>query len=243
MYLDDDPTVYRATESRAERRLLVRSVIRACGMVASLCCLGVIFHWLGDNNIFSPQWLERRIDSEKMEGFFLFTIVGGMVASVGLPRQIIAFGGGYIFGLAQGFCLALVAQLLGCLLTFLYARFFARRLAQRLFSQKLVGVEHLLRSSPFTASLLIRLLPVGSNFLTNVLAGVTSVSTVYFVGGSVIGYIPQTLIFALLGAGIYVSEYMQIIISVVLFFVSIVLGFTVWHRLRRQARAPHRDFS
>ena len=234
MYLNDDCAAREAVRSRMERKLLVRSIVRALGMVVSLCLLGVFFHWLADNNVFSPQWLDHRINNQKIEGFVLFIIIGGLAAAVGLPRQIIAFGGGYAFGLIQGFLLALSAQFLGCLLAFLYARFFARRLVQRIFSQKIVSVERLLCSSPFTSSLLIRLVPFGSNFLTNVLAGVTSVSTTYFVGGSVVGYIPQTLVFTLLGAGIYVSEYVQIMISVMLFVTSIALGLIIWRRLRCQ---------
>ena len=90
-------------------------------------------------------------------------------------------------------------------------------------------------------SLLIRLLPVGSNLLTNIMAGVTSVSSVSFISGSVIGYIPQTLIFSLLGSGVYVSEYTQVIVSMFLFLASIALGCALWRRDRLQERVLRGD--
>jgi len=49
--------------------------------------------------------------------------------------------------------------------------------------------------------MLIRLCPVGSNFLTNYLAGVTAIPFWTFLTASFLGYLPQSFIFALLGSG------------------------------------------
>ena len=45
-----------------------------------------------------------------------------LVAAVGVPRQAVAFIGGYAFGAMAGTALALVAQLLGCAASFYWAR-------------------------------------------------------------------------------------------------------------------------
>ena len=82
-------------------------------------------------------------------------------------------------------------------------------------------------------TVLIRFLPVGSNLITNLLAGVSSVRPLPFVAGSLIGYLPQTVIFVLLGSGIHVQPMVRSALSVLLFVVSATLGITLYRRLRR----------
>ena len=55
---------------------------------------------------------------------------------------------------------------------------------------------------PFQMTMIVRLLPVGSNVLTNLIAGVSRVRPVPFFAGSAVGYLPQTLAFALVGSGV-----------------------------------------
>jgi uncharacterized membrane protein YdjX (TVP38/TMEM64 family) len=52
---------------------------------------------------------------------------------------------------------------------------------------------------PFTATLMLRLMPVGSNILLNLAAGLSAVRLLPFLAASAIGFVPQTLIFALFG--------------------------------------------
>ncbi|MFT5539807.1 MAG: putative membrane protein YdjX (TVP38/TMEM64 family), partial [Alphaproteobacteria bacterium] len=84
----------------------------------------------------------------------------------------------------------------------------------------------------FSTALLIRLLPVGSNLLTNLAAGVSGVRAVPFVAGSTLGYVPQTLIFALVGSGLHIEPALRIGASVVLFVVSGMLGVYLFRRYR-----------
>ena len=82
-------------------------------------------------------------------------------------------------------------------------------------------------------TLLIRLLPVGSNLATNLIAGVSSAGGIAFIGGSTVGYIPQTVVFALLGSGINLDPEIRISLSVALFFVSATLGVYLYRRYKR----------
>jgi uncharacterized membrane protein YdjX (TVP38/TMEM64 family) len=67
--------------------------------------------------------------------------------------------------------------------------------------RRLQRFDDLLGQHGFMVVLLIRLCPVGNNFLTNYLAGVTAIPLRTFLAASFIGYLPQSLIFALLGSG------------------------------------------
>jgi uncharacterized membrane protein YdjX (TVP38/TMEM64 family) len=53
-----------------------------------------------------------------------------------------------------------------------------------------------------------------------------------FLAGSLVGYVPQTVIFALLGSGVHVGERQQLEAGVALFFASAALGALLWQRGR-----------
>jgi uncharacterized membrane protein YdjX (TVP38/TMEM64 family) len=78
----------------------------------------------------------------------------------------------------------------------------------------------------------LRLLPVGSNLATNLAAGVSGVRALPFIAGSGLGFIPQTVIFALLGSGIHLDPGLRISTGIVLFLFSGMLGVTLFRRYR-----------
>ena len=85
-------------------------------------------------------------------------------------------------------------------------------------------------------TLLIRLLPLGSNLVTNLVAGVSSVWATAFITGSMVGYVPQTVIFALLGSGISLEPELRITLSTVLFVLSGALGYYLYRRYKQDKK-------
>jgi len=116
------------------------------------------------------------------------------------------------------------------------ARFLARDLVAHKFPDKLKRMDAFLSENTFTTTLLIRFLPVGSNVLTNMLAGVSRAHALPFFAGSGLGYVPQMLIFALVGSGFAVEPGARLVVSILLFAASGALG--VW--LYRRYRDSHR---
>jgi uncharacterized membrane protein YdjX (TVP38/TMEM64 family) len=82
----------------------------------------------------------------------------------------------------------------------------------------------MLAAKPFTATLTLRLLPVGNNLLLNLFAGVTGLRVWPFLAASLIGYLPQTAVFALTGSGTHVDRTIQLGLGAVLFILSALLG-------------------
>ena len=54
-----------------------------------------------------------------------------------------------------------------------------------------------------------------------------------FLAASLLGYVPQTLVFALLGSGVRVSEFAQLALGAALFLASMTLGFFLMRAGRR----------
>ena len=66
------------------------------------------------------------------------------------------------------------------------------------------------------------------------LAGTSKVRALPFFSASFVGYIPQNLIFALLGSGIGFDDTQKLLYSGLLFLVSVSLGVFVYRSLRKQ---------
>jgi uncharacterized membrane protein YdjX (TVP38/TMEM64 family) len=169
-----------------------------------------------------------------------FVMVAALATSAGVPRQAVAFLGGYGFGVVAGTGLALGGTVLGAALSYAWARAIARPWAERRlagrFGPRLRPLVQTLRQNPFGAALALRLLPVGNNMALNLVAGMSGIAAAPFLVASAIGYLPQTLIFALLGKGVRVDGWWQIGVAGAMFAGSVALGAWLWRR-HRAARA------
>ncbi|MFK7996372.1 MAG: TVP38/TMEM64 family protein [Granulosicoccus sp.] len=170
------------------------------------------------------------LESSGLAGMALFLVAGILATSVGLPRQLVAFIGGLAYGVGLGLCLSLLAALCGCWLTVTMSRrFFAATVTAR-FPRPIAALDRLTRQDLFLKILVLRLQPLGTNLLTNVCIGFTSASVPKFIAASALGYVPQMLVFNLLGVGIRVDSQAQLILSIVLLLVSIALGVFLYKR-------------
>jgi len=210
------------------------ALLKGLLFLLSLVGIGVLFQALGGGHLMDQVWIDREVAGRGLEGELLFVAMGTLFTAVGLPRQLVAFLGGYAFGLLSGTVLALAASVLGCLLSYLYAHWFGHRLLAPRLGGRARHFHDLVLKHPFSLTLLIRLLPVGSNVVTNLLAGLARAPLGWFLLGSGIGYIPQTLVFALAGSGINLDTGMRLGLSVLLFVLSGILGVYLYRHYRQR---------
>ena len=181
----------------------------------------------------NENWIDHYVRGQGLKGWVLFIGLGGVLAACGFPRQVLAFLGGYAFGLLKGATVGVMAAGLGCIITFSISRFLARSFVLRKFPRKIERIDKFLENRPFEMTLLIRLLPAGSNVVTNAAAGVSGVRFLPFFLGSLLGYIPQTVIFALAGSGVELNPKWNIILSVILLVISAALGIYLYRKHRK----------
>lgn len=223
----------RSPRSDRERR----SVLRGLVLLGALAMIGLLLERthlaFGPAWVDAPAWIDAQVRGHGVAGELLFVCVAGMLTAVGVPRQLVSFLGGYAFGLVFGTVLAVAATLLGCAASFYCARVLGRAYLAQRFSARVRRLDDFIRAHPLGTTLLIRLSPVGNNFLTNLLAGVTSVRPSLFFAASAVGYIPQSLAFALGGSGVEVDPLLRNALAVILFVVSGALGAWLLRKLRR----------
>jgi len=213
--------------------MTARIIFRGLLVIVSLLLIGYLL-----KDVLDQQWVDQQIRGQGPVGELLFVLVCTLLGSVGLSRQVIAFLGGYAFGVGYGFALSLLAVVAACITTFYVSRFFLRAFMWRHFSERIRRIDNFIRDNTFMMALLIRLLPLGSNWMVNIAAGVSGVRSMPFFSGSALGYMPQMLIFSLLGSGARVDEFWQVVLAVVLFVVAAIIGVYLYRKYRRGKLQP-----
>ncbi|MBX2837801.1 MAG: VTT domain-containing protein [Gammaproteobacteria bacterium] len=163
-------------------------------------------------------------------GVLVVFIVGALTTAVGLPRQLLAFVGGFSYGVLPGLLLGLVSAICGCAITFFASRSLLRNWVLRRYPNAVSWLDNIIHDDPAYKILLLRLQPLGTNLLTNLSAGVSKISAQVFLFFSLIGYIPQMLVFSLIGSGVRVGSGAQLFVSFVMLAVSVLLGLWLMQR-------------
>lgn len=218
--------------------MTLRVMLKGLGLILSLALIGYLFDQSDLADALNATWIDAQVRGHGVTGALLFLATGAVFTAVGLPRQVIAFLAGYAFGLVSGTLLGTLATLLGSLTALLYARLFGRSLLRARLGQRAARFDRFIDQHPFSMTLLIRILPVGSNVLTNLAAGISSARLMPFLAASFVGFLPQTLVFALVGSGINVAPALRIGAAAVLFLGSGALGAWLY---RRHRHAPGID--
>lgn len=215
-----------------------RLILKGLALILSLALLGYLFHTSELGSSVNEAWIDAKVRDTGAQGIVLFLVTGAIFTAFGLPRQVIALLGGYAFNLALGTLLGALAALLGCILAFGYARLLGRSLLRPRLRGRAEAFDSFAHDNPFSMTLLLRLLPVGSNLVINLAAGITSIRPLPFFAGSALGYLPQTLVFALVGSGLHVSPLLHSSLAIALFVLSGVFGTWLYQRFRHHPGLP-----
>ncbi len=156
---------------------------------------------------------------------FIILVLG---TSIGLPRQIAAFCAGYTLDIVMGALVATSATIIGCLISLLLARRFLANFVAQKYPAQLKKLAHFFANQTLIKAIIIRFIPAGSNFLTNIIAGVVHVPIKPYLLGSAIGFLPQMTIFAMMGNGVRIADEQQIFISLALFISALLLSFYLY---------------
>lgn len=197
-------------------------------LVLALAFASLHFGWWGDvteeallRSLFAQNWYVA---------WPVFVIVAVIYTALGGPRQVLSLSCGYLLG---GFKGGLVATLLtggGALLIIVVVRQIGMDWVMRKHGPKIEMLRQLLDQDTWLWVCIVRLMPVGSNLATNVAAALAGLRTGPVIFGSLLGYLPQSLLFSYAGAGVALHDSSQIYVSLGLLVASSVLAYVLYHR-------------
>ena len=197
-------------------------------MLVAVVLLPLLFYFFADQAFINRLVQEYR--PKTGSDYFLWFSFLALAMSVGLPRQVAAFSSGYLLGAVYGTLFATLAASLACLLTFVVARFVFHQSLTKRYPRQLETLSAFFKHDVFTKAFIIRLIPAGSNFLTNVLAGTAKAPLTPYLAGTMLGFIPQMTLFSMLGAGVSVGDNQQVMLSATL---VIIAGILVTYLVRK----------
>ncbi len=189
--------------------------------------------WL--NAIATSESAQALVQQAGGRGYLVLLVATTLFMAVGGPRQLIALVLGFILGTGWGLTVAIFVSGLSLILTYFTAHTFLQPLIKKRFKRKSERLVSWLSVATTRKTIMIRLMPIGSNLLTNLFAGAANVDFKRFFLGSLIGYLPQTLIFVLVGSGIGWAQSEKLLISGILFVIASFIGI---HLYRNQRNLP-----
>ena len=210
------------------------ALMRMAVLAATLVLVGWMFDRWGLRDVLATKWVDTQIKGQGWVGLLLFVAVAGGSMAVGVPRQVSAFMGGYAFGVVQGSVLAVLAALLAASGGYFYAHYMGREWLARRFPKAAGWLDQFLSQNTFSMVLALRLVPFSSNLATNLAVGVSGAPFAPFFAASLLGYLPQTIAFALLGQGINIDPTVNGALVVGLIVVSSLLGLHMWRKNKAQ---------
>lgn len=199
-------------------------------LIAVLLVIIVVANKYPLSELIDTEALTEALAALGITGILLFVAVGVVFTAVGLPRQLLAFIGGYTYGVLPGLLLGTLAALGGCLVSFMFSRWLLSAWVARKFSTLVAMLNRLIEQDTFLKILVLRIQPLGTNLATNLAAGVSNINMRVFLISSLVGYLPQMLVFALMGSGVRVQSSTRLSISAVLLLISLLLAYWLYRR-------------
>lgn len=199
-------------------------------LVVLLFIAPVCLSLTGAGEALHAAWLQEWLGAQGVKGVLAYCALTAFLSVFGVPRQALTALGGYAFGAGAGCLWASVGLFAGCACSFSLARHLTAGPVRKRLGPRLRAMDKAFAEQPFAGTLMLRLCPLGNNALLNMAAGVSSVPARPFFAATLVGYLPQNIVFALLGSGVSSGSASIVAVSGIVFLLSMALGYRCYQR-------------
>jgi uncharacterized membrane protein YdjX (TVP38/TMEM64 family) len=210
-----DALLNKADRRGAGRKMLVR-VLVAASLLAVASTVPAARHWLTAEHI---TVLIERMGVMGPIGLVLVGLVGPIFF---VPRMPVCIVAGLLYGLTVGSIVGIMAGTAGSIVHYYLSMGLLSRSAARLTPQRWLRPLSAIRTHPFRALLLLRLFPLSNASVVNMVAGLLRVPFLPYIGATVVGTLPITVVYALWGQTASQPSGAHVALSIVL-LVSLTL--------------------
>ena len=167
----------------------------------------------------------------------IFIVLFTLAPLVFFPDGILALAGGLIFGFTIGSVYIIVGALCGGSLSFFLARWYSKKMHEKLANEKLIHFHRSVQSHGFLMILLLRLVPLVPFNIISYSAGFSTIRYRDFFFATFLGMMPGVFVYANIGAKTLAfgttDFWMSIALMVLLVIVSMLLRGYVQKRVKR----------
>jgi len=195
--------------------------------VLTLGFVSLHFQWWG--TFTELDLLNRLFRQHPAMAWPVFALIGIVYTALGGPRQVLAFSSGLLMGGLPGALLSTILTGFGALLAIFCVRHIGIAWMHERYGDRVALIRQLLAQDTWLWICTVRLMPVGSNLVTNIAVGLAKLSTPAVFWGSLLGYLPQMLLFSFAGAGLALHDEQQLWISLLTLALSTLLVLYLYH--------------
>ncbi len=175
---------------KSEKKLLFMTLV-------VVACI-VLVHFTPLKSLTSDVAWKAHIQALGMWASSIYFIVSVALIAIGIPRMFLCWLAGVLFGFQTGVIIGQFSALFGSYATFVFARWGGREWVQKRIEKSQRLRSMLNKPSTFTI-FLVRQLPI-AGILPNLILGLTPVKHRYFLLGSFLGYLPSSILVAVIGS-------------------------------------------
>lgn len=205
------------------------------GIVGVVALVAVPWFVWGDR-LGSPTELSEGLRglSSTTQGLVVLPLVLALALILFVPVTPILVGCGLVFEPSRGVPIALAGTLLGAMGGWALGRVLGAPLLRRVRGPRLRTLMRRLRRQPLRATIFVRLVPVGSFTVINVMAGAVRIPFRWYLLGNVIGLLPGVLLVTGLGGNLFAMmgqpELMKVVLAVAAMVIlgGVVIGLRRW---------------
>jgi uncharacterized membrane protein YdjX (TVP38/TMEM64 family) len=151
----------------------------------------------------NPRLLKREVTSWRAWGPIIYVLLYAVGPSFLIPGAVMTIAAGLAFGMWWGAIWSLVGANAGAIVAFGAGRFLGRPFVERTMGVRLRQLLNRLERNGFYLTLYLRLVPLIPYNAFNLLAGASPIRFKDYLWASVVGMIPGTVLFALLGDSLW----------------------------------------
>jgi uncharacterized membrane protein YdjX (TVP38/TMEM64 family) len=177
---------------------ILRMLILAILIAGSAYLLMAHRQWLAD-----PKVLKREVLSWGIWGPIIYMLLYAVGPSFLVPGAVMTVAGGLAFGALWGAAWSVIGANTGAVIAFGAGRFLGRSFVERTMGARFQRTLNRLEHNGFFVTLYLRLVPVIPYNAFNLLAGASPIRFRDYLWASLIGMIPGTVLFALLGDALW----------------------------------------
>ncbi|WP_297639331.1 TVP38/TMEM64 family protein [uncultured Clostridium sp.] len=141
-----------------------------------------------------------------------------------IPTNIIAIAGGMMFGPVKGFILTMVGFFITGTIAFFVSRMLGRDFVEGLLGKKMLKLDENLEKNGFKILFLLRLPPILPYDPLSYACGFTKVKYSSFIVASLLGVMPETICYSILGKNMDKPFSPEFIIPIILLVVGLIFS-------------------